>query len=514
MDTSFFSTSLLHDFQSKRTASLDIGDDAEITMQSPCNNRDDRIHLSKWLSLAPLEFHKSFPEFAVTFRQILETWNLEMLNKELANPSSFNDSISNTAFYREFLSSVLNLKCNEMSKSIQPDEGSQTESLMESPIEVNSDGSSKNQNLDIFSDQSQQGTLPHTDTSIVKQYSVAGESKEDILEQTESNASEDTQSSDDHFPFDFFESDELPFDKVFEDEYSRPDNFSYTIEKRAEDSQLDRSPMNTKQDEEENEPSDAVPSSFQEQEAKVMITSQDGQDAVFPNALGSSSSTMIDLTSNIDRETVQEADMIPDALIANMEEEVRVLTEKSRVLQRDAASVTDTMIDDIKELLCLFGIPYVDSPSEAEAQCAFLERNGLVDGIITDDNDVFLFGGSKVYRYFFDQSKDVQLYLSSDIEREFCLSRERLITLSCLLGSDYCTGVIGVGVVAAFEVLNEWCLTQGFMGLFDFVRWFDNPGPLITPGLAHKLVRNKERKLLVPHILKLNIETFETRYFV
>lgn len=38
---------------------------------------------------------------------------------------------------------------------------------------------------------------------------------------------------------------------------------------------------------------------------------------------------------------------------------------------------------------------------EAEAQCAWLNHEGLVDGVVTDDNDVFLFGGTHVYRHFF-----------------------------------------------------------------------------------------------------------------
>ena len=57
------------------------------------------------------------------------------------------------------------------------------------------------------------------------------------------------------------------------------------------------------------------------------------------------------------------------------------------------------------------------SLSEAEAQCAALELLSLSDGCITNDNDVFLFGGQKVYRHFFDQHKDIELYSASEVEK-------------------------------------------------------------------------------------------------
>lgn len=46
----------------------------------------------------------------------------------------------------------------------------------------------------------------------------------------------------------------------------------------------------------------------------------------------------------------------------------------------------------------MFGVPYIVAPGEAEAQCAWLDAAGLVDGVITDDNDAFLFGAQTVYR--------------------------------------------------------------------------------------------------------------------
>ena len=47
----------------------------------------------------------------------------------------------------------------------------------------------------------------------------------------------------------------------------------------------------------------------------------------------------------------------------------------------------------------MFGLPYIVADQEAEAQCAWLDAQGLVDGVATDDNDVFLFGGQRVYRW-------------------------------------------------------------------------------------------------------------------
>ena len=47
---------------------------------------------------------------------------------------------------------------------------------------------------------------------------------------------------------------------------------------------------------------------------------------------------------------------------------------------------------EVQDLLTMFGIPYMIAPSEAEAQCAFLDEAGLVDGVVTNDSDVFLFG--------------------------------------------------------------------------------------------------------------------------
>ena len=120
-------------------------------------------------------------------------------------------------------------------------------------------------------------------------------------------------------------------------------------------------------------------------------------------------------------------------------------------------------------MLRLFGIPYITAPMEAEAQCASLVSLGLVEGIITDDSDVFLFGGLRVFRNMFNQSKTVECFLLQDLSRELGLDRDTLIRLAYLLGSDYTEGVPGVGPVLAMELMKEF---PGEDGLIRFKEWW------------------------------------------
>ena len=92
------------------------------------------------------------------------------------------------------------------------------------------------------------------------------------------------------------------------------------------------------------------------------------------------------------------------------------------------------------------------------------------DGIITDDSDVFLFGGTYVYRHFFNQQKYCELFKADDLERNMRLDRDRLIRLAYLVGSDYTVGLKGLGPVTSLEILREWD-SYGIDGLIQFKEW-------------------------------------------
>ncbi|KAJ3341309.1 DNA repair protein rad2 [Gonapodya sp. JEL0774] len=156
---------------------------------------------------------------------------------------------------------------------------------------------------------------------------------------------------------------------------------------------------------------------------------------------------------------------------ADLESEIQHLNFERGKDERHGQEVTDQMVADSQELLRLFGVPYIVATMEAEAQCAELLRLGLVEGIITDDSDVFLFGGDRVYRHVFSRDKFVECYLAADLDNDMSLSRAKLIQLAYLLGSDYTEGLQGVGAVTALEIINEFGepnSTDGLDALIQF----------------------------------------------
>ncbi|XP_020286689.1 DNA repair protein complementing XP-G cells [Pseudomyrmex gracilis] len=177
-----------------------------------------------------------------------------------------------------------------------------------------------------------------------------------------------------------------------------------------------------------------------------------------------------------------------------LEDEQEELARSLGKFERQATNISDQIRNEAQELLRLFGIPYVVAPMEAEAQCAYLEQIKLTDGTITDDSDIWLFGGECVYKNFFNNNKRVMQFRACDIQHHFKLTRNQLIQLALLIGSDYTIGVPGIGPVTALEILAAFP-AEGenvLHGLHSFSSWIKK-GKIAAPGKTG--LRNKLRNV-------------------
>ncbi|KAM7060415.1 flap endonuclease GEN homolog 1 [Acridotheres tristis] len=157
---------------------------------------------------------------------------------------------------------------------------------------------------------------------------------------------------------------------------------------------------------------------------------------------------------------------------------------------RTGRSLFKAMLKECLELLECLGVPWVQAAGEAEAMCAYLNAKGLVDGCITNDGDVFLYGAQTVYRNFAMNAKDPHLdsYTMSSIKEKLGCDRESLIGLAVLLGCDYLPkGVPGVGKEQALkliETLQGQNLLQRFEQWKEEFHYDDNP-PLVVKRVIH-----------------------------
>ena len=130
--------------------------------------------------------------------------------------------------------------------------------------------------------------------------------------------------------------------------------------------------------------------------------------------------------------------------------------------------LTQSMISDAKYLLNLFGIPYLQALSEAEAQCAYLTQKGQVWAVSSKDYDSILFGASRLLRFLtisgreYLPSKGISRPLIPEVIKldqllnYWNISREEAIDMAIMIGTDFNEGLKGIGPKKALNLVREF----------------------------------------------------------
>ncbi len=120
--------------------------------------------------------------------------------------------------------------------------------------------------------------------------------------------------------------------------------------------------------------------------------------------------------------------------------------------------VTKEHNEECRRLLRLMGVPIVESPSEAEAQCAAIQKAGKCYGTATEDMDALTFGSGKLLRHMtFSAARElpiVEIDLPT-ILKEMKLEMSEFIDLCILCGCDYTSSIRGIGPQKALALIQE-----------------------------------------------------------
>jgi flap endonuclease-1 len=143
-------------------------------------------------------------------------------------------------------------------------------------------------------------------------------------------------------------------------------------------------------------------------------------------------------------------------------------TEEARVYAQATSHLKDYMAEDSKKLLNLMGIPWIQAPSEGEAQAAHLAKRGDADYCASQDYDSLLFGAPKLLRNVTISgrrklpSKNIYVEIVPEVVeleqvlKECGITYEQLIDVGILIGTDFNPdGIKGLGPKTALKLIKE-----------------------------------------------------------
>jgi len=143
--------------------------------------------------------------------------------------------------------------------------------------------------------------------------------------------------------------------------------------------------------------------------------------------------------------------------------------EEARMYAQMTSRLKDYMAEDSKTLLTRMGVPWIQAPSEGEAQAAHLAKKGDADYCASQDFDSLLFGAPFLLRNLTISGrrklprKNVYIEITPEIIemsrvlKELGITREQLVDIGILVGTDFNPeGIKGIGPKTALRLIKKY----------------------------------------------------------
>lgn len=134
-------------------------------------------------------------------------------------------------------------------------------------------------------------------------------------------------------------------------------------------------------------------------------------------------------------------------------------TEAQDKFSKRTVRATREQGDDCKRLLKLMGVPFYEAATEAEAQCAVLNKAGKLFATGTEDMDALTFGTPVLLRHLtFSEARKMpvlEIHLD-EVLTALEISMDSFIDLCILMGCDYLPSIKGIGPKTAYTLVKKY----------------------------------------------------------
>ena len=106
-------------------------------------------------------------------------------------------------------------------------------------------------------------------------------------------------------------------------------------------------------------------------------------------------------------------------------------------------------------MLRLMGVPVIQAPGEAQAQCSYLNKVGKIDAVCTEDTDSLVFGTQILIREINNKKQPVCEVTRQKVLNGLDLTEDEFIDMCILCGCDYASKIEGIGPVKAYKFIKD-----------------------------------------------------------
>jgi flap endonuclease-1 len=143
--------------------------------------------------------------------------------------------------------------------------------------------------------------------------------------------------------------------------------------------------------------------------------------------------------------------------------------------------------EDVKGLLRMMGVPVVEAPCEAEAQCGELVKHGKAHAVGTEDMDALTFGATRQLRNLTfskkgkDSDKKILEITHARVLEGLGLSNAQFVDFCILCGCDYSGTIRGVGPKTALKLVKEHGSIERILATLPAKKRADVPANWLPP---------------------------------
>lgn len=230
---------------------------------------------------------------------------------------------------------------------------------------------------------------------------------------------------------------------------------------------------------------------------------------------------------SIKRKIYEKIEILQD-LCPESDSEKKEIQKEIYNLSKQVINVTKSHVNEIKELLDVLGINYYDAPDEAEKYCVFLQKNNIIDFIVTDDTDVFTFGGVNILKSTIKND-----LIETDIEKfleKIGYTRVKFIDFCILSGCDYLSYVPNLAINTVYTLfkklntiediinLNKYTFPDEYNNEIEKIRLifsvfeYEKPKPLKFKIINKEEIKSYLEKMNIKNSLKLAEKFLNLKY--